>query len=205
MPGELITRKVDTLITKCSMVVVDLSGNNANVMWELGNAMSKAKNVVLIVDKEQAGNLPSNLSGLFYLTYSFSEDNFEFVDSLERYLNEIQDKNGYGDGVQNYHRLLEKDEYEAAVIMAFRYLETLFTDNSAFKVVPVPNVFSSLYTENEKFKKLISDTKKYRQIRNHIVHGSMNISKEEAIEIVKNIDEVCKAIKNGDIIFKIDK
>ena len=89
--------------------------------------------------------------------------------------------------------------------MAFRYLETLFTDNSAFKVVPVPNVFSSLYTENEKFKKLISDTKKYRQIRNHIVHGSMNISKEEAIEIVKNIDEVCKAIKNGDIIFKIDK
>ena len=78
----------------------------------------------------------------------------------------------------------------------------MFTDNSAFKVVPVPNVFNSLYTENEKFKELISKTKQYRQIRNHIVHGSMNISKEEATDIVKNVDEVCKAIKNGDIIFK---
>lgn len=202
MPGELITRKVDTLITKCSMVVVDLSGNNANVMWELGNAMSKAKNVVLIVDKEQAGNLPSNLSGLFYLTYSFSEDNFEFVDSLERYLNEIQDKNEYVDGIQNYHRLLEKEEYEAAVIMAFRYLETLLTDVSSPKPVPFSMILSSLYTENEEFKTVISETKQYRQIRNRIVHGSVNLSKEEAINIIKNIDEVCKGIKSGDVEIK---
>lgn len=73
MPGELITRKVDTLIGKCSMAVVDLSGNNANVMWELGNAMSKVENVILIVDKEQENSLPSNLAGMYYLTplYNF--------------------------------------------------------------------------------------------------------------------------------------
>lgn len=33
--------------------------------------MSKVENVIMIVDKGQAGNLPSNLAGLFYLTYSF--------------------------------------------------------------------------------------------------------------------------------------
>ena len=164
--------------------------------------MIKAKNVVLIVDKEQAVNLPSNLSGLFYLTYSFSEDNFEFADSLERYLNEIQDKNGYVDGVQNYHRLLEKEEYEAAVIMAFRYLETLLTDVSSPKPVPFSMSLSSLYTEREEFKTVLSETKQYRQIRNRIVHGSVNLSKEDAIKIIKNIDEVCKGIKSGDVEIK---
>lgn len=202
MPGELITRKVDTLISKCSMAVVDLSGNNANVMWELGNAMSKVKKVILIVDKEQAGNLPSNLSGLFYLTYSLSEDNLEFAERLGYYLNEIQDKSTYEGEVQNYHRLLEKEEYDAAVIMAFRYLETLATDNSRSKPVPFSSILSSLYSDNEEFEPVILEAKRYRQIRNRIIHENVNLSKEEATEIVKNVDEVCKAIKNGDIIIK---
>lgn len=202
MPGELITRKVDTLISKCSMAVVDLSGNNANVMWELGNAMSKVKKVILIVDKEQAGNLPSNLSGLFFLTYSLSEDNLEFSERLGYYLNEIQDKSTYEGEVQNYHRLLEKEEYDAAVIMAFRYLETLATDNSRSKPVPFSTILSSLYSDSEEFKPVILEANTYRQIRNRIIHENVNLSKEEATKIVKNVDEVCKAVKNGDIVIK---
>lgn len=46
IPGDLITRKIGTLISKASMIVVDLSGNNENVMWELGNAMSKNKELL---------------------------------------------------------------------------------------------------------------------------------------------------------------
>lgn len=32
MPGEILTRKIDTLISKSSMAIVDLSENNANVI-----------------------------------------------------------------------------------------------------------------------------------------------------------------------------
>lgn len=200
MPGELITRKVDTLISKCSMVVVDLSGNNANVMWELGNAMSKAKNVVLIVDKEQAGNLPSNLSGLFYLTYGLAEDNLEFVESLGRYLDDLYNTKEDKNGIQDYYRLFDKEEYGAAIIMAFRYLETLIRDNmSSREAIPL-NLLSSLHSDNKEISALLEKTKLYKQIRNKIVHGSVNISKKEAKDIIENIDEVCNEIKEGNII-----
>lgn len=200
MPGELITRKVDTLISKCSMVVVDLSGNNANVMWELGNAMSKVKNVVLIVDKEQAGNLPSNLSGLFYLTYGLAEDNLEFAESLGRYLDDLYNTKEDKNGIQDYYRLFDKEEYGAAIIMAFRYLETLIRDNmSSREAIPL-NLLSSLHSDNIEISALLEKTKLYKQIRNKIVHGSVNISKKEAKDIIENIDEVCNEIKEGNII-----
>lgn len=200
MPGELITRKVDTLITKCSMVIVDLSGNNANVMWELGNAMSKAKNVVLIVDKEQAGNLPSNLSGLFYLTYGLAEDNLEFVESLGRYLDDLYNTKEDKNGIQDYYILFDKEEYGAAIIMAFRYLETLIRDNmSSREAIPL-NLLSSLHSDNKEISALLEKTKLYKQIRNKIVHESVNISKKEAKDIIENIDEVCNEIKEGNII-----
>lgn len=200
MPGELITRKVDTLITKCSMVVVDLSGNNANVMWELGNAMSKVKNVVLIVDKEQAGNLPSNLSGLFYLTYGLAEDNLEFAESLGRYLDDLYNTEEDKNGIQDYYRLFDKEEYGAAIIMAFRYLETLIRNNMSTREAIPMNLLSSLHSDNKEVSALLEKTKLYKQIRNKIVHGSVNISKKEAKDIIENIDEVCNEIKEGNII-----
>ena len=49
MPGETIIRKIDVLISKASIAIVDISGNNANVMWELGNLMSKKKFVIMMV------------------------------------------------------------------------------------------------------------------------------------------------------------
>lgn len=203
MPGELITRKVDTLISKCSMAVVDLSGNNATVMWELENALSKFDDVILIVDKEQIGSVPSNIAGLYYLPYSFSGDNTSFLDELDCYLNNRFNDSNQGSNKQDYRRLLEKGEYDAAVIMAYRYLETIISMNTTSRMISYNNIFSVLNTEKEAMKKVISKVKQARQIRNKIVHENVNIYKKEATEIVNNIDKLCNAIVNRDVVIEV--
>lgn len=78
MPGEIITRKIDALISKSSMAIVDLSGNNANIMWELGNIMSKNKLSILIADENQSDDLPFDLQGIPLFKYSLYGDNKDF-------------------------------------------------------------------------------------------------------------------------------
>lgn len=201
MPGEILTRKIDTLISKSSMAVVDLSGNNANVMWELGNVMSKTKKAILIVDKEQSENLPSNLKDLYFLTYSLSGDNSSFVDSLNKYLRELHGDKDDVSNQEDHFRLLKKGEYKASVIAAFRLLETTLSDKyNTTKTAPLLNTLSLLNTNNDKDKKLLQKVKEYRKVRNNIVHTNANISGKEATDIVRSIDELCKSINNGNII-----
>lgn len=201
MPGEIITRKIDTLISKSSMAVVDLSGNNANVMWELENAMNKKRKVILIVDDEHSDDLPSNLMGLIPLKYSLSGDNTQFINSLNHYLLEMQeDKEGLNN-LKEHLRLLRMGEYDAAVIMAFRFLETTLADKDGIKSKPIPflNQLNLLQTNDNNKKKLIDSVKEFRRVRNNIVHTNMTISKKEATHIVQGIDNLCKAIQEGTI------
>ena len=198
MPGEILTRKIDTLISKSSMAVVDLSGNNANVMWELGNVMSKAKKSILIVDNEQSENLPSNLKGLYFLKYSLSGDNSSFIKALNKYLVELNENKS---NAEDHFRLLEKGEYDAAVIAAFRLLETTLSDMvDSKKSAPFLNALNLLNTNNERDKMLLQKVKEYRKVRNNIVHTNARISKGDATDIVTSIDELCKSIKTGNII-----
>lgn len=200
MPGEILTRKIDTLISKSSMAIVDLSENNANVMWELGNIMSKDKKVILIVEDEQLKNLPYNLRNSHFLTYSLSGDNSSFIKAFNKKLTELNGNKEREVDVEDYLRLLEKGEYNASVIIAFRTLETTLAEMADdSKEVPGLSKLNFLNTNSEKYKVLLQKVIEYRKVRNSIVHANVKISKEEATDIVKSIDELCKEIKNGNI------
>lgn len=201
MPGDLLTRKIDTLISQSSMAIVDLSGNNANVMWELGNAMSKNKKVILIVDNEQSSDLPSNLFGIFYLTYSISGDNSTFLESLNRYLIEQYDIKTNINNTEDPNRLISKKEYTAAVILAFRLLETTISNKFGdYKSGTSLNALKLLNTNNDRNRVLLDKVKEYKQVRNMLVHTNTSISKKEATDIVNSIHELCSAINNDEII-----
>jgi hypothetical protein len=124
MPGEIITRKADALISKASMTIVDFSGNNANIMWELENIMSKNKLSILIVDEDQSDSLPLDLQRLPLFKYDLYGDNKHFMDTLNDFL-QAHDKGNKNesDDKKDYLRLLDNGEYNAAVIAAFRFLE----------------------------------------------------------------------------------
>lgn len=86
MPGENWMAKSDTLLKESSFAIVDASGNNANIMWELDTIMSLNKKLIIILDKEKTQAMPSALSGLRYLTYSTTNDNGGFIAQLDKEL-----------------------------------------------------------------------------------------------------------------------
>ena len=58
--------------------------------------------------------------------------------------------------------MLEKGEYGATVIMAFRNLETVIRDNMSGKGAIPMNFLVSLYTDNENIRRLLVKTKQYK-------------------------------------------
>ena len=88
LPGDIITRKIDAIISKASMAIVDLSGSNANNIWEVENIVRKDKLTILISDENQLDGLPSDLRGKHLFKYSLDSDNKDFTDSLTRFLQE---------------------------------------------------------------------------------------------------------------------
>lgn len=201
MPGEILTRKVDVLISKSSMAVVDLSGNNANVMWELGNIMSKQKQAILIVDEDQSSNMPFDLQGMQYLRYSISGDNTQFINSLTKVLQEWNEKKNEPSTQKDYLRLLEKAEYNASVIAAFRFLETTLSRKFDLpKPTSLGKSLSILNSNSIDDKEIIRKVRGYSKIRNSVVHTNENVSKKQATDIIFCIEKLCEAIQNGSII-----
>lgn len=201
MPGEIITRKTDALISKASMTIVDLSGNNVNIMWELGNIMSKNKLSILIVDEDQSDSLPSNLQGLPFLKYNLYGDNKHFVNSLNKFIQEhYKDKKNEVEDEKDYLRLFDKGEYNAAVIAAFRFLEITLSRKYDFARLSLMESLNLLNTNNAEDEEVLYKVKKYRKIRNNIVHNNVNIGKREAKDIISCIEKICTSINSGNII-----
>lgn len=201
MPGEIITRKIDALISKSSMAIVDLSGNNANIMWELGNIMSKNKLSILIADENQSDDLPFDLQGIPLFKYSLYGDNKDFLDSLNISLQEYsKGKKNDSQSEKDYLRLFDKGEYNAAVIAVFRFLEITLSRKFKLENASLIGSLNLLNTNNAEDRKILSKVKGYRQIRNNIVHNNINVGKKQANDIISCIEKLCTSINNGDII-----
>ena len=201
MPGEIITRKTDALISKASMTIVDFSGNNANIMWELGNIMSKNKLSILIVDEDQSDSLPFDLQSLHLFKYNLYGDNKHFVDTLNDFLLFFNNgKKNEPEAEKDYLRLFDKGEYNAAVIAAFRFLEITLSRKYDFVRISLMESLNLLNTNNAEDEEALYKVKKYRKIRNNIVHNNVNVGKREAKDIISCIEKLCASINSGNII-----
>lgn len=200
MPGELVTRKIDIIINQSTVAIVDVSGNNANVMWELGNLMSKNKKIILIADDQQFDKLPFNLLDNNYIIYSMLNDNSKFLTSLDSTLGSLFNNENLTCKKENEAiRLLEKKEYSAAVIIAYRILETTITLRfiNIGRAIPISTLFIMMHTEDKESNNLINEAKKFTPIRNQLVHSNFTIDKKEATRIVETILSICEKIDEG--------
>ena len=164
-------------------------------MWELGNATSKNKQVILIADDKQSRDLPPNLSGQLLLTYSISVDNLQFVRSLDRYLSEMRSNNESSTIKDDPQRLLVKREYTAAAILVFRLLETTISNKFIeCKMVRSLNAIDQSNTNDKADQAILDKVRSYKKVRNRLVHTNTSISKKEATDIVNSIEALCNAI-----------
>ncbi len=207
MPGDNWMARSETLLKESSFAIVDASGNNANVMWELGTIMSLKKKLIIIVDEEQSQAIPTDMSNFRFLKYSINNDNEDFITQLSKELSTWFDLSEFDNEPD---RLLKKNEYDAAVISAFRLLEislreynSLFTKGSIRPMpVPLSQMLRNLRDSNLP-QDLINKTFDYLRIRNQIVHEvKMSANKKIATDIVKNINRLLKIIKQEGIFLK---
>ena len=61
-------------------IVADLSGNNPNIMYEVGYAHGIRKRVLLIVNQQEA-NLPVDITGHLFFSYHCDAPNFDILKS----------------------------------------------------------------------------------------------------------------------------
>jgi hypothetical protein len=213
VPGGLLTRKIDTLINQSSIVIVDQSDNNTNVSWELDNILAKGKKTIQIIERQQfefySNNkqsmyLPQNLTEIPLLVYSLSEDNSEFILSLNTIL-DISLRKPKLNNIGEPKRLLAEKEYEAAVILAFRLLETVLRERFC-ENIQKPSLYNlhRLRSDIKDISELINRTNDYRQIRNSLVHTDSKIDRKLALQIVEDIEMLNKAISSNQTYLEKD-
>lgn len=102
---------------------------------------------------------------------------------------------------EDYFRLLEMGEYDAAVIAVFRFLETTLREKDHLKNnIAVMGYLNLLNTNNEKDRSNLKNVKSYVAIRNEIIHTNEKVNKKQAEKIIADVVELCAAIKEGRVI-----
>ena len=72
VPGTSIVEPIQQAIARADIIIVDLTGSNPNVMYEVGFAHALRKPVLLMVQQE-VGHVPSDIAGYLYFVYDPSK------------------------------------------------------------------------------------------------------------------------------------
>ena len=206
MPGDNWMAKSETLLKESAYAIVDASGNNANVMWELGTIINLNKKLIIIIDEGQTQSMPVDIAGVQYLRYSVSSDNEVFFSQLREALSNWVDFVKFDNEPD---RLLGKSEYDAAVISAFRLLETYLREyNSRFaqgatRQIPIALTQMLRQLKNSNMPpELVNKIATFVPIRNKIVHEATTpITKKVATEIVNSINQFVNIIRKDGVNF----
>ncbi len=203
--GDNILATISSLIDKATIIIVDVTTNSTKN--ELGMILNKSMGQSLLVISDR----PLNDDFPFMSAYSFSflirpenflEDVDEFVMSFENYFRNIA--GNIQERINSEaRRLLEKQEYAAAVIAAV----TLFEDVLRGKLDKDVEKSNNLYSLNKlldlAYKRQlinhnqIGELKEWLVIRNKLVHTTeRSITNQLATKIINSIEEVIIKIRN---------
>jgi len=87
--GESISEKIKSLISKSDLIITDVSGNNANVMYELGFAHAINKPVILLASK--VDELRIDVSNYKIILFNDSKESMaELSNSLRESIEELR-------------------------------------------------------------------------------------------------------------------
>jgi hypothetical protein len=188
-PGDNINAKIDALIDRATVMVVELSSQWTRAEYDIAVARVKGAEsktprrrgleiIVVTTDIEQVPASARDLT-IVHRTSPISEVTDDFADRL---VNELRREASTIGRDQEPRRLLEAREYRAAVISAMTLLEIWFREHGTDRV-------------------LRSDTRhfmQWRKIRNEAVHSGTPISRTVAREIVEGVFELINRLSEPD-------
>lgn len=88
--SNLITESVSTLLESADAVIVDTTESNPNVMFELGWALAKEKELMIILHRDNLGRVPFDIKGARFFVYQSTWSGIEELYSeIRKFLKDI--------------------------------------------------------------------------------------------------------------------
>jgi HEPN domain-containing protein len=201
--GESISAKIDTLIDRAAVMVVDAT--SSFTQFELGLAISRAQEksarpnrqplqiIAVVADFAQLQGPASNIQAIAR-PLVLSEDN-EFVGELAKRLEAIAEEMGLAQRNEP-RRLLEAKEYRAAVIAAMTLLELTLRQRFSKKPIETERrtlsmrALLNLATLNGIAPEYYDELLAWTKLRNDAVHTGRRVSRQEAQAVVEGVQRI---------------
>jgi hypothetical protein len=200
-PGENYAAKIDAIIKRSIIIIVDAS--TQNTLFELGLAAAAVSHRQILVIAEEAVPMPPDLEGVTVIHRNkapFSEQG-EFKALVSNWLAQAEAELR-PILVEEPLRLLKKGEYRAAVISAMTLLETLLRD----KVKDLETFPDRAYSSRQLLqlaveRQIISSSQEkmirsWYEIRSRVVHSQTAVSRAKANEIVGGVVKLIRSFQS---------
>lgn len=202
--GESISAKIDTLIDRAAVMVVDLTSPNTGAEFAMAVArtregrMRSNRQPLRLIPVATSVNEVSAIALEFNIVIrprSLSDESGQFVSRLAQAFGQIAQEIGIADSSEP-RRLYDAREYRAAVISAMTLLEVGLRqriDKPPREDVRKPMSFRQLveraadaYVEPFSRGEILS----WSKLRNDVVHGAKPVSKQEAGRIIDGVEKI---------------
>lgn len=196
-PGDTILPKVDALIGRALLMIVDASSEFTLAEFRFGIRRLPGGRILLI--GQQGARLPSDLAGYLYLQRPDvnREDPDTFLEAVHEWLRTAAEELR-PTLLAEPSRLLAAGENRAAVISAISLLESVLRRRVDMPAVSSPNAVTLrdllLHAERQG---LLRDTsikvvQDWLRVRNDVVHGLKNIPRAKAEQIVSGVQTIAQ-------------
>ena len=197
-PGENVVAKIDALISRAFLVIVDASSEFSLAEARMAfthNEIDNRRRVIIIV--EQGASIPFDIGQrqILHRPNLASVEVDQFRDELEGWIQEA-----VGELKPKLHsetrRLLQAREYRAAVISAITHLETLLRERLELprsrgrRFVSMRAILETASSRGWLGQYDVQQISEWVMVRNEIVHSQAPVSPKIAREIVSGVEKI---------------
>lgn len=194
-PGENYLAKIDALINRVSLVVVDVSSEFT--LAEVRMAMARNDPNRMIIVLEEGSQIPIDIQRfrVVHRPDIASVEITPFLDTLEEWLT-VAARELEPSFSHEPRRLLQAKEYRASVIAAITYLEASLRERLDLPKSVKGRAFSvremlNIAREQELLGKYeVQQILEWLRVRNAVVHSSASVNARTARKIVQSVAEI---------------
>ncbi len=203
-PGDAIAAKVEALIGRAELVIVDASQPWTRYELEFAYKQLGPERMLAILQQDLVA--PTNLTGLVFLRRPTLpvEEPEELLNQIDEWL--LQKAGELASELTNEpERLLQKREYRAAIVAAVTLLESTLRDRLDKADLREPSVKSKSMgrlVERARIAEMVTQDEAalvdtWRRLRNVLVHSAEGVPAKRAREVVTGVMRVVRRLSGS--------